>query len=253
MEFIKLNCPKCNGNIEYKEGQSLKCPYCGTELLLKENNVYFVDQTINNYYGTIPPVHTTTQPKTNSKVLLLVPLVLVCLIFGYFFLNGNQSGDSNSSGAKIPIRTMPESEVLLFFLRDILNKGEAMPTEEEIASIRYLSAYCENDQWHFGYSFDNPFTNKQAEISEYVMMDKLLNTQRIEQKDFEAFSGLTALNLTGEYEISQSEKVSFRHLRGLISYKGGFNESFGTFAHYFADKSKIVDIRNFKRLQIRKL
>ena len=169
-----------------------------------------------------------------------MPIVLICAFFLYFFLNSNQL--ENRSETIVPVRTVPESEVLLFFLKDIFDKGEAMPTEEEMASIRYLSAYYNDDQWHFAYSLDDPFTNEQAEISDYVIMDKLLNTQRIEQKDFEAFSGLTVLNLNNEYEISQSEKVSFRHLQGLKSYSGGFNESFGRFAHYFGDKSKIVEL-----------
>lgn len=239
MEFIILNCPNCHGKIEYKEGQTFKCPYCETELLLKENKVYFVDQTINNYYGT-PPVHTTTQPKTNLKMLFIVSIVLICSMVGYFLLTSNQSEDS--SDVKLPIRTVPESEVLLFFLKDIFNKGVAMPTEEEIASIRYLSTRYDQDQWHFAYSFDNPFTNEKAEMSNYVITDKILNTQKIEQKDFEAFSGLTELNLMGEYEVSQSQKVSFRHMQGLKSYTSGFNESFGLFAHYFGDKAKIVEL-----------
>lgn len=238
MEFIKLNCPNCNGKIEYKEGQTFKCPYCETELLLKENNVYYVDQTINHYYGTTP-ANTAARPKPNLKILFIVPIALI-LFFGYFLLNNNSS--EYSSDTKVPIRTMPESEVLLFFLKDIFNKGEAMPTEEEIATIRYLSAYRDNDQWRIGYSFDDPFTNEQAEISSYVITDKLLNNQRIEQKDFEAFSGLTVLNLMGEYEITQSREVNFRHLQGLKSYTGGFNESFGSIARYFSDKAKITEL-----------
>lgn len=178
MELIKLNCPNCNGKIEYKEGKTFKCPFCETELLLKENNVYYVDQTINHYYGTAP-ADTAARPKPNLKVLFILPVALI-LLFGYFLLNSNSS--EYSSNTKVPIRTMPESEVLLFFLKDIFNKGEAMPTEEEIATIRYLSAHRDNDQWHIGYSFDDPFTNGQAEITNYVILDKLLNNQRIEQK-----------------------------------------------------------------------
>ncbi|WP_370044021.1 leucine-rich repeat domain-containing protein [Lysinibacillus sp. RC79] len=117
-----------------------------------------------------------------------------------------------------------------------------MPTKEEIASIRYLKAYFSEDQWHLDYSLDDPFTNKQAEISNYIIMDKLLNTQKIEQKDFEAFTGLTVLNLMGDYEISQSENVSFRHLEGLKSYTGSFNESFSKIAEYFSDKSNVVEL-----------
>lgn len=236
MEFIKLNCPNCQGDVEYKEGKKIKCLYCGTELLLKENNVYYVDQTINNYYGTAPA---QARPKSNSTILLL-PLIIICMVVGYFFLTNNQTEYSIEN--EVPVRTMPESEVLLFFLKDIFDKGEAMPTEEEIATIRYLSAHRENDQWHIGYSFDDPFTNEQTEISNYVITDKLLNTQRIEQKDFEAFSGLSVLKLMNEYDISKSDRVSFRHLQGLKSYTGGFNESFSSFAHYFGDKAKIVEL-----------
>ena len=69
MEFIKLNCPNCNGKIEYKEEQTFKCPFCDTEIMLKENKIYYVDQTINNYYGTASP-HTPSRPKTNLKAAL---------------------------------------------------------------------------------------------------------------------------------------------------------------------------------------
>ena len=57
-----------------------------------------------------------------------------------------------------------------------------MPSKEEIASIRYLKAYYSEDQWHFDYSLDDPFTNKQAEISTYIIMDKLLNTQKLNKR-----------------------------------------------------------------------
>ncbi|MGG2104354.1 leucine-rich repeat domain-containing protein [Lysinibacillus pakistanensis] len=237
MGLIKLNCPNCNGKIEYKEGQSFKCPFCETELMLKENNVYYVDQTINNYYGT-PPPKTNTRP--NLKALLIIPIVMICAFLGYFLLNYNQTEYGNRD--KIPVRSMPESEVLLFFLKDIFNKGEAMPTKEELASIRYLTTYYTDYQWHFDYSFDDPFTNKQAEISTYIIMDKVLNTQKIEQKDFEAFTGLTVLKFMNNYEISQNEKVSFRHLKNLKSYTGSFNESFSRIADYFSDKSSVVEL-----------
>lgn len=239
MEFIKLNCPNCNGKIEYKEEQSFKCPFCETEIMLKENKVYYVDQTINNYYGTTS-ANKATRPKTNLKALLMVPVVILCAFLGYFLLSSNQTEYGNRE--KIPVRKMPESEVLLLFLKDIFDKGEALPTKEEIASIRYLAAYHSEDQWHFDYSLDDPFTNKQAKISNYIIMDKLLNTQKIEQKDFEAFTGLTVLNLMGDYEISQSENVSFRHLEGLKSYTGSFNESFSKIAEYFSDKSNVEEL-----------
>lgn len=85
VELIQLNCPNCNGKIEYKEGQSFKCPFCETEIMLKENKVYYVDQTINHYYGTAAP-NTATRPKTNLKALLIVPIVFLCAFLGYFLL-----------------------------------------------------------------------------------------------------------------------------------------------------------------------
>lgn len=170
MEFIKLNCPNCNG---IQGRADIQVPLCEAELLLKENKVYHIDQTINNYYGAPPaPV---ARPKTNVKMLLILPLLIVCSIFGYVFMTNNQS--QTGSDVKGSVRTMPESEVLLFFLKDIFNKGAAMPTEEEIASNRYLSTRFYEDQWHLAYSFDDPFTNGQAEITDYVIMDKLFNKQ----------------------------------------------------------------------------
>ncbi|WP_155593132.1 leucine-rich repeat domain-containing protein [Lysinibacillus cavernae] len=239
MVFIKLNCPNCNGKIERKEGQSFKCPFCETEIMLKENKVYYVDQTINNYYGTTSP-NPATRSKANVKALLIVPFIIICVCLGYFLLSSNLIEHSNQE--EISVRTMPESEVLLFFLKDIFDKGEVMPTKEEIASVRYLAAYYSEEQWHFDYSLDDPFTNKQAKISTYIIMDKLLNTQKIQQKDFEAFTGLTVLKLMNDYEISQSENVSFRHLKGLKSYTGGFNEPFSEIAKYFSDKTKVVEL-----------
>lgn len=239
MEFIKLNCPNCNGKIEYKEEQTFKCPFCDTEIMLKENKIYYVDQTINNYYGTASP-HTPSRPKTNLKLLFMIPIVMMCVFLGYFLLSSNQTEDGNRE--ELSIRTMPESEVLLFFLKDIFDKGGTMPAKEEIASIRYLAAYYSDDQWHFDYSLEDPFTNKEAKISTYIIMDKLLNTQKIEQKDFEAFTGLTVLKLMNDYEISQSEKVSFQHLENLKSYTGSFNESFSKIAGYFSDKSNVKEL-----------
>ncbi|QSB11684.1 leucine-rich repeat domain-containing protein [Lysinibacillus fusiformis] len=239
MEFIKLNCPNCNGKIEYKEEQTFKCPFCDTEIMLKENKVYYVDQTINNYYGTASP-NTTSRPKTNLKLLLLLPIIMMCVFLGYFLLSSNQTEHGNRE--EISVRTMPESEVLLFFLKDIFDKGGAMPAKEEMASIRYLAAYYSDEQWHFDYSLEDPFTNKEAKISTYIIMDKILNTQEIQQKDFEAFTGLTVLKLMNDYEISQSEKVSFQHLKNLKSYTGSFNESFSKIAEYFSDKSNVKEL-----------
>ncbi len=239
VEFIKLNCPNCNGKIEYKEEQTFKCPFCDTEIMLKENKVYYVDQTINNYYGTASP-NTTSRPKTNLKLLLLLPIVMMCVFLGYFLLSSNQTEHGNRE--EISVRTMPESEVLLFFLKDIFDKGGAMPAKEEIASIRYLAAYYSDEQWHFDYSLEDPFTNKEAKISTYIIMDKILNTQEIQQKDFEAFTGLTVLKFMNDYEISQSEKVNFQHLKNLKSYTGSFNESFSKIAEYFSDKSNVKEL-----------
>lgn len=59
--------------------------FCETEIMLKENKVYYVDQTINHYYGTAAP-NTATRPKTNLKVLLIVPIVFLCAFLGYFLL-----------------------------------------------------------------------------------------------------------------------------------------------------------------------
>ncbi|WP_010277180.1 leucine-rich repeat domain-containing protein [Paenibacillus senegalensis] len=246
MELIELNCPNCNGSLEYNEEPLIQCPYCETKLLLKENKVFYIDQS-THYYGT-SPAHTAghpaarpaPRPNTKVQLLLIAPLVLITFMVAYFFVANPSS--NNRVEENIPVRTMPESEVVRYFLRDVLNKGEAMPTEEEIANIRYLAVHHTDDRWHFVYSFDDPFTNKQAKMTDYVIMDKVLNMQKIEQKDFEAFSGLTALDFNGVYEIVQSEKVSFRHLQGLQSYSGGFNESFSSIQHYFSDKSKITGL-----------
>lgn len=241
MAFIPLNCPNCNGKIERKQGKTFKCPYCETELMLKENNVYYVDQTVHNYYGT-QPVPASAQPQKNVKLLLLLPFLVICTLFVYFIATGNRAEHSADRGTSAAVRTMPESEVLLLFLRDVFDKGSALPTTEEIAKIRYLATSYEDNQWSFTYSFDDPFTNAQAKVVDYVVTDKLLNKQRIEQKDLEAFSGLTKLDLMGVYEITQSQTASFRHMQGLKSYGGGFNEPFRIFAHSFADKTKIVEL-----------
>ncbi|WP_340021243.1 leucine-rich repeat domain-containing protein [Paenibacillus sp. FSL K6-1096] len=244
MAFIPLNCPNCSGRIEYKEGAILKCPYCQTELLLKQNNVYYVDQTINHYHGTPPP---KTAPKPPVSISIPIRLVLVLLLvlggavgtYVYYSLSSPQQ----ATKATQSVRTMPESEVLLTFLREILGKGSALPAEEEIASLRYLSVdYTDNDHWEFTYSFSDPFSDAQAEKLTYVTQDKKLNTQRIDQRDFEAFTGLTALDLNGTYEISQTDQTTFAHIPGLKSYGGAFNESFSTFSGYFGDKSKITEL-----------
>lgn len=242
MSLIPLICPNCNGQIEeHKDGRTFKCPFCRTKLLLKENNVYYVDQSVHHYHGTAPaPAAAPAKTKANGR--MAVSLLLILAVFGYIAWTASQTGNTVSPGAAHSVRTEPKSEVLQSFLRDVFGKVQAAPTEEELASIRYLSVRKWDDQWHFTYSFDDLFSNEQAELVDYVVADKLLNTQRIEQKDFEAFRGLTALNLTGEYEITQSREVSFKHMKGLKSYSASFNESFGAFAEYFGDKSNIVEL-----------
>ena len=110
----------------------------------------------------------------------MIPIVMMCVFLGYFLLSSNQTEDGNRE--ELSIRTMPESEVLLFFLKDIFDKGGTMPAKEEIASIRYLVAYYSDNQWHFEYSLEDPFTNKEAKISTYIIMDKLLNTQKLNKR-----------------------------------------------------------------------
>lgn len=243
MAFIPLNCPNCNGRIEYKEDEVLKCPYCETELLLKQNHVYYVDQTINHYHGTVPEA--TPKPSVSVSIplrLLLVLLLVISGAIGTYFYYSNSSTYSKTE-ANLPVRKMPESEVLLSFLRDIFDKGSALPTEEELARLRYLTVeYSENDQWEFTYSFSDPFSDEKAEKITYVTQDKKLNTQEIDQRDFEAFTGLTALDLTNTYEISQTDQTTLAHMSGLKSYGGAFNESFSTFSGYFGDKTKITEL-----------
>ncbi|TDL61411.1 leucine-rich repeat domain-containing protein [Paenibacillus amylolyticus] len=239
MAFIPLNCPNCNGRIEYKKDEVLKCPYCETELLLKQNHVYYVDQTINHYHGTPPKA--PLKQTASVKVMLILMLVLAGAIGTYFYYSN--SSTYSKTEANLPVRKMPESEVLLSFLRDIFDKGSALPTEEELARIRYLTVeHSENDQWKFTYSLSDPFSDEQAEKITYITQDKKLNSQRIDQRDFEAFKGLTALDLTNTYEISQTDQTTLAHMPGLKSYGGAFNESFSTFSGYFGDKSKITEL-----------
>lgn len=240
MAFIPLNCPNCNGRIEYKEGEILKCPYCETELLLKQNHVYYVDQTINHYHGT-PPKTAPLKQAASVKLLLMLMLVLTGAIGTYFYYSNSSTYPKTE--ANLPVRKMPESEVLLSFLRDIFDKGSALPTEEELARLRYLTVeHSENDQWKFTYSLSDPFSDEQAEKITYITQDKKLNSQRIDQRDFEAFKGLTALDLTNTYEISQTDQTTLAHMSGLKSYGGAFNESFSKFSGYFGDKSKITEL-----------
>ncbi|MCF7757965.1 leucine-rich repeat domain-containing protein [Paenibacillus xylanexedens] len=239
MAFIPLNCPNCNGKIEYKKDEVLKCPYCETELLLKQNHVYYVDQTINHYHGTPPKA--PLKQTASVKVMLILMLVLTGAIGTYFYYSNSSTYPKTE--ANLPVRKMPESEVLLSFLRDIFDKGAALPTEEELARIRYLTVeHSENDQWKFTYSLSDPFSDEQAEKITYITQDKKLNSQRIDQRDFEAFKGLTALDLTNTYEISQTDQTTLAHMPGLKSYGGAFNESFSTFSGYFGDKSKITGL-----------
>ncbi|WP_405143119.1 leucine-rich repeat domain-containing protein [Paenibacillus sp. FSL H7-0942] len=206
---------------------------------MKQNHVYYVDQTINHYHGTPPkaPLKQTAY----VKVMLILMLVLTGAIGTYFYYSNSPTHPKTE--ANLSVRKMPESEVLLSFLRDIFDKGSALPTEEELARIRYLTVeHSENDQWKFTYSLSDPFSDEQAEKITYITQDKKLNSQRIDQRDFEAFKGLTALDLTNTYEISQTDQTTLAHMPGLKSYAGAFNESFSTFSGYFGDKSKITEL-----------
>lgn len=243
MSFIQLKCPNCNGTIEQQDGRTFKCPFCRTELLLKENHVYYVDQSVHHYHGTAAPPAPAKRAAKSQQRAGFVALLLICAFIVYIGWTASQNSSTLSGGVQHTIRTEPQSEVLLAFVRDILNKGEAMPTQEDLASLRVLAAGKEDDQWRFTYSFDDPFTNEQAELREYVVVDKRLNGQKIEQQDFEAFPGLAVLDLRGEYDIERSDNLTYSHMKDLKSYSGSFNESFSSFIHYFADPSKIRELR----------
>ncbi|MFX3650617.1 MAG: hypothetical protein ACE3K2_14490 [Paenibacillus sp.] len=64
-------------------------------------------------------------------------LVLSGAIGTYFYYSNSSTYPKTE--ANLPVRKMPESEVLLSFLRDIFDKGAALPTEEDLARIRYLT------------------------------------------------------------------------------------------------------------------
>lgn len=242
MNFIPLTCPNCNGRIDYKEGKTFKCPYCDTELLLKENHVYHVDQTVNHYYGVQPEAMPKAQTRSVNKAPLAV-LILLLAALGIYFTFASFSPGTKPIKANHAVRTLPESKVLISFLQEIMRKGSAMPTEEDIAQLRYLSVSQNSDkQWQFTYSFEDPYSKPQVVKYTYVTQDKILNKERIDQKDFEAFSGLVGLDLMGTYEINQDQDISFAHMTELKSYGGGFNESFRTFADYFGDKSKLIEL-----------
>lgn len=242
MNFIPLTCPNCNGRIDYKEGKTFKCPYCDTELLLKENHVYHVDQTVNHYYGVQPEAMPKAQTRSVNKAPLAV-LFLLLAALGVYFTFSSFSPGTKPIKANHAVRTLPQSKVLISFLQEIMRKGTAMPTEEDIAQLRYLSVSQNSDkQWQFTYSFEDPYSKPQVVKYTYVTQDKSLNKERIEQKDFEAFSGLAGLELMGTYEIDQNQDISFAHMTELKGYGGGFNESFRTFANYFGDKSKLIEL-----------
>lgn len=93
--FIPLNCPNCNGKIEYKKDEVLKCPYCETELLLKQNHVYYVDQTINHYHGTPPKA--PLKQTASVKVMLILMLVLTGAIGTYFYYSNRLHLSKNRS------------------------------------------------------------------------------------------------------------------------------------------------------------
>jgi Leucine-rich repeat (LRR) protein len=242
LNFIPLTCPNCNGRIDYKEGKTFKCPYCDTELLLKENHVYHVDQTVNHYYGAQPEAMPKAQPQSANRAPLVVIFLLLASL-GVYFTFASFSSGTKPIKANHAVRTLPQSKVLITFLQEIMRKGAAMPTEEEIAKLRYLSVSQNKDkQWQFTYSFEDPYSKPQVVKYTYVTQDKILNKERIDQKDFEAFSGLVELDLRGTYEISGDDDISFAHMAELKGYGGGFNESFRIFADYFGEKSKLVEL-----------
>lgn len=237
MSLIQLKCPNCGGQINQKNDDVFQCPFCNTELMMKKNHVYHVDQTINNYYGTTPA---QARPATNSKWIAAIILIILAGFLVYFFSNSTTS--IKQEQVRVAVRTMPESEVLLSFLQQVFDKGAAQPTTEDLARIRSLSVQYIDNQWHFAYSIEDPSANGGREEQVYVMQDKLLNTQRIEQKDFEAFAGLTLLELNNTYEINKSESLSLAHLQDLKSFGGSFNESFQQAAAYLGDKSRVQSL-----------
>ncbi|GBF72582.1 hypothetical protein PA598K_00840 [Paenibacillus sp. 598K] len=209
--------------------------------------MYYVDQSVHHYHGTAAPPAPAKRAAKSQQRAGVVALLLICAFIVYIGWTASQNSDALSGGVQHTIRTEPQSEVLQVFVRDILNKGGAMPTQEDLASLRYLAAGKEDDQWRFTYSFDDPFTNEQAELREYVVVDKRLNGQKIEQQDFEAFPGLAVLDLRGEYDIARSDHLTYSHMKDLKRYSGSFNESFSSFIHYFADPAKLRSLS----LQIR--
>lgn len=250
MSLIQLKCPNCGGQISQKNDDIFQCPFCNTELIMKKNHVYHVDQTINNYYGTTPA---QVRPAPNTKWIAALVLIIMAGFLAYIFFNSATSVRQEEARVTA-VRTMPESQVLLSFVQQILDKGKAQPTTEDLAQITSLSVQYIDNQWHFTYSLKEPSTNGSSAPQVYVMQDKLLNTQRIEQKDFEAFTGLTSLEFNNTYEINKSESLSLAHLQHLKSFGGSFNESFQQAAAYLGDKSRVqsltTQIRNNTELAL---
>lgn len=242
-------CPNCGGTLDVQEGQkrgAVKCLYCGSSVYLdeKEPDIY---QTIN-----IGEVNIGTQEeKPNSLrpiVVAAVILLSIALVSGIALV---MSRTEYTAEEKYVYRSSPEDKAVQTFAEAFFGKPLAELTVSDYEGLRYLSIKRDSEEGDDTASADTPWVFTAALQTDDAGQPvspveiRVPGTEKIEQEDMQAFSGIQVLNLNEERDIQWKDIYKGGNLKNLsnISYYGRSGREFiEEIAESLKDPSQIREL-----------
>lgn len=248
MKIIKMECPNCGASIEVaKEGQTV-CSHCNASFYAeeKEKNIV-VNTTIYRYghekraYGKHPAAAFLG---TILRALLGIAffLIITSAILITFFRSRNR--DILSTFGPKEVRTAVESNLMIEFCEMMFAKSLADIGSADYERLSYLKI-SENRQTAGGYYWELEYRMEGGGEGSLRVMEKEISEASIEIEDFQCFTNLEELDLSGVSVVRRNydgSSYDLRNLEKLRAFSGGLYTAAEDVQNLFAAPESVKKI-----------